>query len=167
MKIGLRLTLWYFSITLAIVLVCRPGPDGGMRSLLFRAIDGELNLLADSLERTYNPFFNEFIDLMVSPGSANRYLEYYVIVYNASGKPVFVSPMTQVISLDIPLSHDSVRTTYTINAKLPENVPFFRAESREKVAFRAISRPMYYEDQQIGQVIVGVPIERFNQSLET
>jgi len=166
MKIGLRLTLWYFSITLAIVLVFSLGTYWGMRSLLFRAIDGELNLLADSIERTYDPFFNEFIDLMVSPGSANRYLEYYVIVYNASGKPVFVSPMTQVISLDIPLSHDSVRTTYTVNAKLPEKVPFFYAGSMGKVAFRAVSRPMYFEDQQIGQVIVGVPIERFNQSLE-
>ena len=165
MKIRLRLTLWYFTITLIIVLIFSLGTYWGMRDFLFMAIDSELNFLADSIERTYDPFFNEFIDLITSPDNLNRYLEYYVIVSDASGKTIFASPMTQFISLDIPLSGGAVTKAYSIDVRGPEKVPFFRSDAEGKITFRAISRNIYYQDKKIGQVIVGVPIERIKESM--
>ena len=165
MKIRLRLTLWYFTITLIIVLIFSLGTYWGMRDFLFRAIDSELNFLADSIERTYDPFFNEFIELITSPDNLNRYLEYYITVYDASGKTIFVSPMANIISLNIPIAKNTVKNAYTIDVRVPEKISFFKSDVEGKVTFRAISRSMYYQNKLIGQVIVGVPIERIKESM--
>ena len=63
MKIRFRLTLWFFSISLLILLVFSLGTYWGMQRLLFQALDEELDIIAASIERSYDPFFNKFSEL--------------------------------------------------------------------------------------------------------
>ncbi|MCC6543601.1 MAG: HAMP domain-containing protein [Nitrospirae bacterium] len=166
MKIRLRLTLLYITITLAIVLMFSLGAYWGMRSFLFRAIDDELNYIADSIERAYDPFFNEFISLTISPDNLNRYLEYYVIVHDTSGNTIFASPMTRIISFEVHGAKDRTKKAFTIDVRVPGNISFFSSNVKGEITFRAISRTMYYKNHLIGEVIVGVPIERIKESME-
>ncbi|MEJ2635820.1 MAG: ATP-binding protein [Calditrichia bacterium] len=166
MKIRIRLTLWYFIVTLLIVLAFSLGTYWGMKNLLYRALDQELDIVAETIERSYDPFFNEFEDLYNIPENINRYLQYYLIVYNAAGNPVFSSPMTQNISLDIPLPKTEAKKGFTPTLKIPKSIPFLRANENGEITFRVISRQMYYQNRRIGWVTVGLPIERINESME-
>ncbi len=165
MKIRLRLTLWYFLITLTIVIVLNLGTYLGMKRLVYRAIDEELLFVAESMERSYDPFFNEFENLYNFPGTANPYLQYYMVVYNQAKKPVFISPMARLINLEIPPGDDGNTGGFTKEVKLSEDNPVLRPEVNEGITFRVVSRRLFYKNNTVGWITVALPFERIDQSM--
>ncbi len=166
MKIRIRLTLWFFSIILLILLIFSLGTYWGMQRLLYEAMDKELDVLASSIERSYDPFFNKFSELDFLHDNENRFLEYYLLVYNKNAKPVYISPLSTIISFDIPLQDDKIETGFTLKTKVTENIPYLNPGPEGETTFRLICRQLYYKEHRVGWIVVGLSIERIKESME-
>ena len=166
MKIRIRLTLWFFSITLLIILVFSLGTYFGMQRLLFEALDKELDVLASSIERSYDPFFNKFSELDFFHDNENLFLEYYLRVYDKNANPIYVAPLSTIISFDIPLSENKIEEGYTLKTKISQKIPFLNPDPAGEVTFRLICRQLFYHQQRVGWIIVGLSIERIEESMQ-
>jgi signal transduction histidine kinase len=138
----------------------------GMRQLLFQAVDKELDILASTIERSYDPFFDEFSELGIFHENINRYLDYYLIVYNKNGAPVYSSPLTSYITFDVPLIRDEIERGFTISQISAEKIPFIKSEPDSEVTFRIICRQLFYQKKQLGWITVGLSIESIKHSME-
>jgi len=165
-KIRIRLTLWFFSISLLILLVFSLGTYWGMRSLLFEAMDKELNVLASSIERSYDPFFNKFSELDFFHDNENRFLEYYMLVYDKNGNPIYGAPLSAFISFDIPLSENKIEYGYTLKTNTSNKIPFLNPSPEGEITFRLICRQLLYDHQRVGWIKVGLSIEHIEESME-
>jgi len=166
LKIRIRLTLWFFSITLLIILVFSLGTYFGMQRLLFEALDKELDVLASSIERSYDPFFNKFSELDFFHDNENLFLEYYLRVYDKNANPIYVAPLSTIISFDIPLSENKIEEGYTLKTKISQKIPFLNPDPAGEVTFRLICRQLFYHQQRVGWIIVGLSIERIEESMQ-
>jgi signal transduction histidine kinase len=165
-KIRIRLTLWYFSISLIVLFVFSLGTYFGMRELLFQALDKELNILASTIERSYDPFFDEFSELSLFHENVNRYLEYYLIVYNKNGTPVYSSPLTSYLTFEVPVIRDEIVHGFTISRTLEEKIPFIKSDPDSEITFRIICRQLFYKGNRTGWITIGLSIEPIKHSME-
>ena len=166
MKIRIRLTLWFFATSLLILLVFSLGTYWGMQRLLYEALDKELNVLASSIERSYDPLFDKFSELDLFFENANYFPEYYLKVYDKNADPVYVTPLCSNLSFDISLPQDKIETGYTLKSKVTKIIPFLASGPEGETTFRLISRQLFYQKQRVGWVIVGLPIQRIKDSME-
>lgn len=169
MKIRVRLSLWYFFITLAIVLVFNLGTYFTMNRLLINALDNELNIITTSIEFNYDPVSDSFENLEIEAYNISRHLtKFYLIIYNSSQKPIFHSPLATLISLNIPLVQESREAGFTIEKKKRE-IPSFQINGesdQESIRFRAVSRKLFYRSEQIGWATLAMPIGDVEESLD-
>lgn len=166
MKIRARLALWYFVITLIVLLIFSIGTYFGMKELLFQALDKELGILAGTIERSYNPFFNEFEEIDIFHEDANRYLEYYMIVYDRYGNAVYTSPLTSYLDFKIPLITDKIEGGFTLRQQITEKIPFIKWGADKETTFRIICRQLFFQNRRSGWIVVGLSIEHINHSME-
>lgn len=170
MKIRLRLALWYFGVTLFILLLFLLGTYLGMRQLLFSALDKELDIVIESIEKSYDPETGVFQGLENNPINLSQQLKkFYLVVLDASENPVFYSLLAQQVDLNIPLARDKIEINSFAHLE-PEKIPSLRLNGKTKrrayVSFRAISRKLFYEEMRIGWVIIALPIADVEDSLE-
>jgi signal transduction histidine kinase len=165
MKIHTRLSLWYFSVSFIILLVFSLGTYLGMQRLLFRALDQELNILIDSIERNYDPFFNHFEDLLFSPDNSNRYLEHYIQIYNIDNHLIYASPMTGRVDLGLSLPGLSDKMSINRQGRIYQKFPWNQENLVGIMAFRVVCRKIFFNDRPIGWVVVGLPIQRIEKSM--
>ncbi len=149
-----------------ILLVFSLGTYWGMQKLLYEAMDKELDVIASSIERSYDPFFNKFSEIDFFHDNENRFLEYYMMVYDKNANPIYAAPLSNLISFDIPLSEKKVQSGYTLKTKLTVEIPFLNASPDGEITFRLISRQLLYQQQRVGWITVGLSIERINKSME-
>jgi len=109
-----------------------------MQKLLFEALDKELDVLASSIERSYDPFFNKFSELDFFQDNENRFLEYYLVVYDATANPVYIAPLNNIISFNIPLPEEKIENGYTLHTKLRERIPFLNPGPEGETTLRLI-----------------------------
>jgi signal transduction histidine kinase len=166
MKIRIRLTLWYFIVTLTILLVFSLGTYVGMERLLYSTLDKELGILTETITRSYDPFFNEFEELSFTPETVSRYSEYYIVLYDRTGVPRFASQLAQRVSLAVPLTKAPLRKGYTTTTRWSENQPPARKKNNGEVTLRVLSHHLVYENHTIGWLLVGLPIERIHESMQ-
>ena len=150
MKIRTRLALWYLFVSIIILALLSGSIYWGMRQLLYKSIDDDLEIFTDMIESSYNPVIGEFEELLWRLESAKRFEEVYLIVYNSRGTIEFASPMTQFINFEMPLPQDDEALGFTSTAKLKKNIPILKADSEGNVTFRGISRQMFYKKAPIG-----------------
>lgn len=165
MKIRLRLTLWYMAVSMLIMLVFSAILYFGMKHLLYQALDDDINIFADTIEQSYNPFLGEFEELLFKLESANRYKELYLIVFSRSGQPIFATPMTQYLQLNIPLPKNKRQQGLTVTAPVTNKSLRYRNKKVDKITFRAISRRLYYRDHPIGWMQAALPIQQIEDEL--
>ena len=166
MKIRPRLTLWYFVVTLLIFVIFSAGIFFGMRQILYEALDEDLNRFADVIEKSFNPMIGQFEELIWKFDSYKRYQELYIIVYNAAGRPIFASPLTQYFNLEIPFAKSGDQVGYTINSGILRNIPILVPDERRSITFRAISRRMTFSGSTIGWIQAALPITNIEQELD-
>ncbi len=167
MKISVKITLWYVTITLTIMIIFSVGLYWGMRLMLYEAMDDDLAIFANTIQESYNPFIGEFEELLFHLESANRYKELWLVVYNAFGRPVYASPMTQYIRLKIPVPKDEAQSGYTLQVKVPKPLPWLQTDANGNVTFRAITRRMAYNGRPIGYIQAALPIQRVQSELDS
>jgi signal transduction histidine kinase len=165
-KIRFRLTLWFFSISLLILLIFSLGTYWGMQRLLFEALDKDLDIIAGSIERSYDPFFNKFSELDFFHDNENRFLEYYLVVFDNHARPVYKAPLNSLITFDVPLVTDKIEEGYTLKTKVSEKIPFLNADSEGEITFRIICRKLFYKKQHVGWIVVGLSIEHIEHSMK-
>lgn len=165
MKIRLRLTLWYMAVSMLIMVVFSSLLYFGMKHLLYQALDDDINIFADTIEQSYNPFLGQFEELLFKLESANRYKELYLLVYNRIGQPIFATPMTQYLKLDIPVPRNKRQEGYTVTAPVKNKSLRYRNKKVDKITFRAISRRMSYQGQGIGWLQAALPIQQIEDEL--
>ncbi|NOY58692.1 MAG: HAMP domain-containing protein [Calditrichaeota bacterium] len=165
MKIRLHLTLWYFAVTLLILLIFSAGIYTSMRHLLFRAVDNELRIVVDSIQSSYDPATKKFKIIEKDIEKIDPFTEYYVIIYNVTGEPIYKSPLGQSISLDIPLSNRHVPFEETLKRIVHKSNKWLHPGEKAELAFHGISRKIYYQNRQIGWVTVALSIEGTRKSM--
>jgi signal transduction histidine kinase len=165
-KIRLRLTLWFFTISLLILLVFSLGTYLGMQRLLFEAVDKELDILASSIERSYDPFFDKFSELDFFHENDNIFLEYYLIVYNQNAIPIYTAPLSDFVSFNVPLVRDKMEEGYTLKTKISRKIPFLYPNPEGEITFRLICRQLFYNNQRVGWITMGVSIERIDEAMQ-
>ncbi|RMH61531.1 MAG: HAMP domain-containing protein [Calditrichaeota bacterium] len=166
MKISAKITLWYGSITLAIMILFSGALYWGMRLVLYEALDDDLAIFANTIQESYNPFLGEFEELLFHLESANRYKELWLVVYNAMGRPVYASPMTQYIPLKIPVPKEA-QAGYTLRVNVPKTLPWLHTDEDGRITFRAITRRMAYNGRPIGYIQAALPIQRVQTELDS
>lgn len=169
MKIRVRLSLWYFFITLAILLAFNLGTYLAMKHLLTKALDDELHVITASLEVNYNPRNNSFSNLEMETYNLNRHLKkFYLIVYNVNKEPIFKSRLATMVSFNIPPVENNVERNFTISKKAAD-IPIFETNGHlghdDVVMFRAISRKLFYQNQLIGWASLAMPVEDIEESM--
>jgi signal transduction histidine kinase len=137
-----------------------------MQRLLFEALDNELDILASSIERSYDPFFDKFSELDFFHDNENLFLEYYLRVYDKNANPVYTAPLNRIISFDIPLVKNKHQEGYTLNTKVAVKIPFLNPGPKGETTFRLICRQLFYRNQQVGWIVVGLSIERIEHSMQ-
>ena len=167
MKIRTRLTIWYLAITLTVALIFGLGTYWAMHRLLLRALDEELEIFCDAIERSYDPFFSEFVELVLDPAKPNPYLEYYLIVCDAAGDTLFSSPMVKQIPLNIAFTGNVTKNSHTVHLHIDNAIPFLHPDENGEVTFRIFSRELFYQDRPVGWIVAGLHIEDIEASLET
>ncbi len=166
MKIKLKLTIWYYSVTLAILLIFSLGTYLGMKSLLMKSIDDELEITTDTIERSYNPATSEFLELQHSAQRTNLFLEYYLEVFDSAGNEIYSSPIAARLKLNHALyKNASSRSGYTVKIRIDSSVPFVKTNNKGIAAIRFYQAPLYYENEQVGHIVIGIPIEHIENSL--
>lgn len=164
MKIRLKLTLWYYAVTFSILILFSTGTYLGIQHLLFLAFDEELNIVVDSIERSYNDVSDDFTELDDIPRSINPFAEYYLTLNNKSGELVFVSNLAKKISLSIPLADSIKEKGYTKHVKAEIIADSLKGNNNE-VTFRIISRQLFHNGRRIGWATIGMPITQIEDSL--
>jgi signal transduction histidine kinase len=137
-----------------------------MQRLLFEALDEELDIIASSIERSYDPFFEKFSELDFYHDNENRYLEYYLMVYDKQARPVYSAPLNHIISFDIPLAVDKIEKGYTLKTGVTEKIPLLKPDPDGDVTFRLICRQLIYQNQRVGWIVIGLPIQHIDNSME-
>jgi signal transduction histidine kinase len=166
MKIRSRLTIWYFVVTFFILIIFSYGIFLGMRHLIYRALDRDLDILINTIERSFDPFLGQFGILQLQTDSIDRFAEFYLVVYDAAGNRIYSSFIAQKILLNIPLPKDNLSHTYLLKTNFKQPIPFLKQNAKREVVFRAIAQKINYQNQPVGWVIVGLSIERMEQSIE-
>jgi heavy metal sensor kinase len=139
----------------------------GMQRVLFQAMDKELDVVASVIERSYDPFFKQFQELDIFHENVNRFLEYYLIVFDGNGQYIYASPLTNLIELDVPLSRNTSETGYTLTTKVSQPISFLNSSSEGKTTFRVINRQLMYHDQRVGWITIGLSIGRVERSMKS
>jgi signal transduction histidine kinase len=166
MKIRIRLTIWYFVVTFLILIIFSYGIFLGMRHLVYRALDKDLFILINTIERSFDPFLGRFGILQLQTDSIDRFAEFYLIIYSSTGKPIYASYLAQKISLNTPPLHEQFSKAYMLKTNIQGNIPFIRTKSNGEVTFRVIVQKLYYENNPIGWVTVGLPLVRMQDTIE-
>lgn len=170
MKIRVRLALWYFFITLAILLAFNLGTYLAMKHLLTKALDDELHVITESLEVNYDPGNDSFRNLEMKTYNINRHLKkFYLIVYDVNKEPIFKSRLATIVSFNIPPVEKSAERNFTIS-KRATDIPTFETNGHlghdDVVMFRAISRKLFYKNRLIGWASLAMPIEDIEDSMQ-
>jgi len=165
MKIRARLTIWYFTITFSLLVFFGFSVFKGMERLLFRALDRDIDILADSIELSYNPSTKAFEELAIDTTGLNPFIEFYLIVNNDRNEQIFKSPMAAKIDLGLePERTESVQRR-TLKARTQRGIAFTQSSAKGEVTFRALTRGLFYEELPIGSIAIALPIERIITSL--
>ncbi len=165
MKIRYRLTLWFFAILLFSLLAFSLGVYLVMAQLLYHSMDKNLRIVADAIERSYNPQSKGFDWLGRREQRSNPFLEYYLVLYDTSGKPLFRSPMAEAVSLNIPLSLHRTQEEKNLEISVKRSNPLLRPDEGGDVNFRALNRKIYFGNRQIGWVTVALPYEPIEDAM--
>ncbi len=166
MKIRSRLTIWYFVVTFFILIIFSYGIFLGMRHLIYRALDSDLHILINTIERSFDPFLGQFGILQLETDSIDRFAEFYLVVYDATVNRIYSSFIANRILLNIPLPQDDLSHAYLLKTNFKQSIPFLKQNASGEVVFRAIAQKLHYQNRAVGWVIVGLPIERMEQSIE-
>lgn len=166
MKIRYRLTLWYYAVTFAILLVFSIGIYLGVEQLLYQAFDEDLNIVVESIQRSYDEKSDNFNELNEIPKSINPFADYYLIVYNKSGDSVFSSNLAKRIFLEVPVPKSSIEKGYIrhVRAKMIDDL--IDGKSNNGITFRVISHQLFFNNKIIGWVIIGLPINQIQDSMQ-
>ena len=166
MKIRIRLSMWYFTVSFLILSILSIGIYWGMHRVLHRTVDEDLEIFTDMIESSYNPVLGEFEEILWKLESAKRFQEVYLIVYNNNGMIKFASPMTQFVDFNMPLPKDDIALGFTRTTKLIRPISVLKPDDEGNVTFRGISRRMFYNNHPIGWIKAGLPITDVENALD-
>ncbi len=165
MKIGVRFAALYFGVTLVILLIFSVSVYWGMQRILLTTLDENLHFVVNSIEENYDPSKNEFEYMEEEPEKTDPFLEYYVVIYDTTGKPVYKSAIAQKVRLAVPLSRGNTPEGFTTRITVKEAVQWVHPDRGGEITFRAFNRKIYYKNKPIGWVTIARPIEEVDESL--
>lgn len=166
MTIRTKLVTWYIVVSLLIVFVLSVSIYWGMRRLLYRTIDEDLNIFTNMIEESYNPLLGEFEEVLWRLESAKRYQEVYLYVYDSRQMIIFASPLTQFIDLKMQLPVDDQEIGFTKTVNVARKISVLNTDADGNVTFRGISRRMFYNNYPIGWIQAGLPITNVEAALD-
>ena len=166
MKIRARLTLWYFSISLCILIIFCAGTYYGVKNLLFNTLDKELDVIASTIEHSYNIDNDNFSELSSDPENSIDFSQYYLVLYNSEKYLIYSSGIAQRFSFKIPLTEEKYKISYLVDSKVPDKNEFFNSRKNGNVTFRLMNRRLINDGRTIGWITVGLPIGHIEYSMD-
>ena len=129
-------------------------------------MDEELNVLASSIQRSYDPGRNEFSEVDFFHDNENYFPEYYLRVFDKDRHPIYATPLCSVLTFNVPLEENIMEKGYTLKTKVTEKIPVLNPGPEGETTFRLICRQLFFGQQRVGWVVVGLSIERIEDSME-
>ena len=165
MKIRSRLTLWYFSISFFILIIFCAGTYYGVKNLLFNTLDKELDVIATTIEQSYDMDNDDFSELSRDPDSAD-FAKYYLVLYNRNKYLVYSSRIARKFSFHIPLAVEKYKISYLVDSNVPDRNEFFNSQKSGNVTFRLMNRRLINDNKTVGWITVGLPIGHIEYSMD-
>jgi signal transduction histidine kinase len=164
-RISSRLLLWYASITLIAVPFFSAATYFGYRHLMFEALENEQEAIIQAIESRYDPVTKTF------PGvdAPELYLnvdmeEAYMVLYDASGRPIYRSPIADKITLSLPMAKDKPELVSIVKYD-SERLPVYHPASSEMIRFHAVSHKLFHQGEFIGWVNVASSMDDVDDAL--
>jgi signal transduction histidine kinase len=165
MKIRSRLTLWYFSISFFILIIFCGGTYYAVKNLLFNTLDKELDVIATTIEQSYDMDNDDFSELSRDPDSAD-FAQYYLVLYNRNKYLVYSSRIARKFSFHIPITVDKYKISYLVDSKVPDRNEFFNSQKNGNITFRLMNRRLINDNKTVGWITVGLPIGHIEYSMD-
>ena len=163
MKIRTRLVLWYFFVSLILLLIFSIGTYVGMRHLLFNSLDEELIDKKEEIAESYNPTTNSF-EILKHPYFIETDLSnFYIILYNNSGEILLKSKIVNRVVVSLPESRAD--TIYNTTAKINKK-PTRKNNINNKAEFRIIGTTLLKDGKKVGYLIIGQSFERLYEAMD-
>ena len=166
MKIRARLTLWYFSISLCILIIFCAGTYYGVKNLLFNTLDKELDVIASTIEQSYNMDNDDFSELSKNPENSIDFSQYYLVLYNSDKYLIYSSGIARRLSFNIPLTEEKYKISYLVDSRVQNRNEFFNSRKNGDITFRLMNRRLINDGKTIGWITVGLPIGHIEYSMD-
>ncbi len=166
MKIRTRLTLWYFSISFLILILFCAGTYYGVKKLLFNTLDKELDVIASTIEESYNMDDDNFSELRSNRENSINFSQYYLVIYNKEKYLIYSSGIARKLSFNIPLTVDKHKILYLVDSKVQRRNEFFNSQKNGNITFRLMNRRLINNNRTIGWITVGLPIGHIEYSMD-
>ena len=164
MKIRTKVTLWYISISVVILLFFSTSTYLGMRYLLLNKLDAELTFIANNIQNSYDPTSHTYKSSILNQKKITGYSKYHLIIYDTQGNVVYISEMAKRITLKVLLEKKEEKWN-TTKLKVGNRSPFLHPDEKGMVPFRVMSRKMKHGNTDIGRVVVGIDLDEFYDSM--
>lgn len=166
MKIRSRLTLWYFSISFFILIIFCTGTYFGVKKLLFNTLDTELDVIASTIEESYDINKDEFSEIRNDPENSINFSQYYLVIYNKNKYLIYSSELASKLSFNIPLTKNSHKVSYLVDSKVNRQTEFFNSQKNGNITFRLMNMRLVNNNQTVGWITVGLPIGHIEYSMD-
>lgn len=158
MKIRTRLSLWHFFTALLFLGLLSVGTFVGMRYLMIKALEREHEIVAQAIERHYDPRSGRFLNLDNTHYHTNEDMEEsYLVVYDSDAEPVYRSPLTYQITLPVAPVKDKRRFKSIISYPI-DKMPIYRTTDETNVRFLTVSRKLNVGQRSVGWMVIATPI---------
>jgi two-component system sensor histidine kinase ArlS len=173
MKIRLKLSLWYFFVTLGILLLFSLGTYWIMQRLLFYAVDKEHDVVADSIEKSYDPKTGRFKEFTSDTTENSFFDDYYLEVYDTNSNLIYKSKIARHIDMNLSEIGTSRKDGFNVTINGNETfklgkpgLPNGQANYKNEITFRVTNHNLFYNRTKIGKAIIGLSIESTEKSME-
>lgn len=164
MTIRTRMSLWYLSTTVVLLLIFSLTTYYSARHLALRGLDRAHEVIAASVEGRFDPGTATFGDFQDASYHISRNLkESYVVVYDAQERPVYKSPLSEKISLPIALVRDKKKVRRILEQPSEQMRSVVTTDARI-VRMLAVSRKLFNNGETIGWLVIATPIGDIQES---
>lgn len=168
MKIGYRLTLFYFGASMLILLLFSIITYFSMQRMLYNTLNNDMEIIFNVVERSYNSSSGSFGKLNQMGLEMNQNLnQIYLVVYDKLEFPVYSSVFAKKLTLKIAVPKEKEHVDHIFHLP-PSRISGILSSNKttgDQITFKGFSRKLYYNNEHIGWVTVALPIEGIKTSM--
>ncbi len=160
MKIGYRLTLWYFGASMMVLLFFSIITYLSMRRILYDTLDSEMELIFNLVDESNISTSGTFSNIDQLGIDMNQSLHpIYLVIYDELKFPVYSSSFAKELTFKIPVSKKDEHVDHIIHIPRELIPGIFPGNHKDHITFKGFSRKLYHNKKHTGWMTVALPVE--------